>query len=290
MIARAAACLLVLATSGCGMMGGSDAEIDLAPVCMREDPGKRRLEGSAIRQPRDMPVFDALRIEGKATRAGNLSRIWIEDYTFKARSDGAGGYTGRRGATATPVENVSAASQALAALSVSYTQSDQTFEGLATLGFPTPSVQVATTGEARYAGPVRLTVQDLVAGTAPVEIDARIVLETRFGSQDARATITGTEASGRFGEISWSGLGLCNTRLASAGRGGFQFRAADGRAVNFAGASAASPAGTAILDATLYGYDSTRGRPAAIGGIVLIQGDTGLVSGIFSAPLVQVAD
>lgn len=290
MIARAAACLLLLATAGCGLMGGSDTETDLAPVCMREDPGKRRLEGSAIRQPRNVPVFDALRIEGKATRSGNLSRIWIGDYTFKARPDGAGGYTGRRGATATPVGPVSDATQALAALGLTYTRSGQAFDGLATLGFPTPSVQVATTGEARYAGPVRLTVQDLAAGTAPVEIEARIVLETRFGSQDASATITGADASGRFSEIAWSGLGLCNTRLASAGRGGFQFRNPDGRAVNFAGASAVSPWGTAILDATLYGYDSGSGRPAAIGGIVLIQGDTGLVSGIFSAPLAPAAD
>ena len=47
----------------------------------------------------------------------------------------------------------------------------------------------------------------------------------------------------------------------------------------------AAAAGAAVLDATLYGFDEAAGLPAEIGGVLLIQGDSGIISGIFAADL-----
>ena len=38
-----------------------------------------------------------------------------------------------------------------------------------------------------------------------------------------------------------------------------------------------------MVNATFYGVDEAAPRPAGIAGVLLIQGDTGVISGIFAA-------
>ncbi|MEM8572382.1 MAG: hypothetical protein AAGG56_15955 [Pseudomonadota bacterium] len=285
MIARGTAIALALLCAGCGLWGGDTEEAEPAPMCMREDPGKRKLEGVAVRNPTGVAFFEAARIEGKARRNGNLSRIWFEDYTFKARPDGEGGYSGRRGAKAIPVDALDNIVNEMRALALTYPNGESDYAGLVAIGRPTPAARVATTGEARYSGPVELRLLDLTSDGGSVVHSGQIDIAVRFSSADARATVSGLGAGAQFTQINWDGLAVCNTRIASSGRGGFQFQDPDGRRINFAGPSDTSSSGTALLDATFYGFDDALARPAAIGGIVLIQGDSGVLQGVFAAPL-----
>lgn len=285
-----------LLCAGCGFFKKDDAEEAPPPdACPRVDPAKRVLTGAAVRQPQGVAQFDLVRIDGKAHRSGALSRIRLdESYTFKARADGKGGFTGRRGATATPVAGVAAAAQAFEALSLDYTLKKVGYTAEVAIGAPTRAAKVATTGQARYAGPVRLTLQSLGAEDAgtPLEVTGTVRLDVLFGSRLVDANFTGLKAAGAdlpFDSLAWSGIGLCNTRVATSGQGRFQTRNGDGRAVNFTGSGAGAPAGAAVLDATLYGFDETAGLPAEIGGVLLIQGDSGIISGIFAADLQAVA-
>jgi hypothetical protein len=75
--------------------------------------------------------------------------------------------------------------------------------------------------------------------------------------------------------LTWTDLGLCGARIGSTGQGVFG-------AVDRSGGRAALQ-GAALLDATLFGVDAGGGFPAEIGGVMVIQGDAGALSGVFIA-------
>jgi hypothetical protein len=284
-LSGAVALVLVLAAAGCGR--GKDEPVD---PCPRVDASSRELVGAVVRQPVGTGLLEILPAEGKARRSGGLLRLRIGDYTFRARGEAeGGGLEGRRGARAEPVPGVSGAGY-LEAYSVSYAKGGQDFAGRVAVGRPTPGSRLPTSGQAHYRGPASLTVQDRRGGAPAGEValagTADVVVS--FGSRAATVSFANLApvAAGDgapFASLEWTGIGMCNVRLGSTGQGGFRMAGPGGEVVNLAGPGAGSPGGSAVLDASFYGFDAATAQPAGVGGVLLIQGDTGLVSGVFAA-------
>jgi len=83
-----------------------------------------------------------------------------------------------------------------------------------------------------------------------------------------------------FAQIAWTGLSVCGARLVSSGLGGIQILDKDMAPVNLAGPSDAAPTGSAVFDSRFFGTTGA-GVSASLGGAVLIQDDTGIISKLF---------
>ena len=283
-VAAAALLALTLALAGCG--GGKEDE----PVdpCPRADAPARALAGALVRQPVGTGLFEVLPVEGKAKRSGRVGKLGFGDYTFRARGEAeGGGLNGRRGSRAAPVPGFDGIGF-LDAFAVSYRKDGQAMAGMAAVGKPTPGKLLATTGQARYRGPVRLELQDRRLGAPGVAtaLVGTASAEVRFGSRQVTVSFEGLtpeEGAAPVARVDWTGLGMCGVRIGSTGQGGFRALDGDGRVTNFAGPSADSPNGSAVIDAGFYGFDAATAQPAGLGGVLLIQGDAGAIAGIFAA-------
>ncbi len=286
--ARAVGFGALLMLAACGLLGSKEPEAAADP-CPRVDPPARQLAGALIRQPKDVGLYEVLAIEGRTSRAGAISRLALGDYTFKARAAPDGGLEGRRGARAEPISEVSGVVPGIFAFAVSYRHGGQDLAGRLTVGKPTPGSRLPTSGEARYRGPVRLTVQSATLAE-PLQLGGTADIAVRFGSRQVEMSFGslapatgGTAGELPFAKIDWTGIGMCGARLGSNGQGGFRTSDAGGRVVNFAGPGAGSPDGSAVLNAGFIGVADGTAQPAGIGGVLLIQGDSGVVSGVFAA-------
>jgi hypothetical protein len=287
--------LLLLAVAACGKLFGSDEAPMVEEPCPREDAPTRQLAGTAIRQPAGVGLFELLPAGGRNRRSGDLGRLVVGEYTFRARAGADGGYSGRRGARAEPIVELAEEGSVADAYRLTYRDGRQDFTGMAVVGRPTPGSRLATAGQAHYRGPVRLVVQDRRPQAAGdrVEIAGIASVLVRFGSAAVDVALENLAATAEegvaapaavpFARIDWSGLGVCGVRVGSTGQGGFQARDDAGRIVNFAGEGSGSPSGSAVLAAMLYGFDEAKAQPTEIGGALLIQGDAGVIAGLFAA-------
>jgi hypothetical protein len=278
---RAAGLAAMLALGGCGMLGGDAPEAPVDP-CPRVDLPAKELGGAFLRQPEGVGLFEVLAVEGKASRSGSVRRIHLGDYTFKARAGDDGGLDGRRGAKAEPIAELALPAAGASAFTVHYRVDGTAYTGRLAIGKPTPGSRLPSNGQVRYSGPIRLTVQG-AAPAAPAEVSGTAVIDVGFGSGQATMTVTPAAGTLPFAEIGWTGIGMCGPRLGSNGQGGFRTTGADGRAVSFVGPGDGAPGGTAMVNAAFYGVDTAVARPAGIAGVLLIQGDSGVISGIFAA-------
>jgi hypothetical protein len=285
--------LLLVAIAACGKLFGPDEELAVEDMCPRFDAPARQLAGAAIRQPAGVGLFELLPAAGRQTRSGDLGRLVLGEYTFRARSGSDEGYRGQRGSRAEPISELAAEGALAGAYRLAFRDDGQDYVGLALVGPPTPGSRLALAGQAHYRGPVRLIVQDRRpdAASAPVEVEGTARVLVRFGSASADVVLEdlavdldqGDPAPLPFSRVDWAGLGVCGVRVGSTGQGRYQATDATGRLVNFAGEGAGSPSGSAVLDATLYGFDGTEAQPVEVGGALLIQGDAGFIAGLFVA-------
>jgi hypothetical protein len=271
----------LLAVGGCGLLGSDEPE---APVeaCPREDLPARDLVGAFLRQPEGVGLFEVLAVEGRASRSGAVRRLWLDDYTFKARAGEDGGLDGRRGARAEPIPGLAIPAAGASAFTVGYRLDGTAYTGRLAIGTPTPGSRLPSNGQVRYQGPAKLTVQG-APPALPVEVTGTAVLDVGFGSRQVSMTVTTPSGVLPFSRIDWTGIGMCGPRLGSTGQGGFRTAGPDGRAVSFVGPGDGAPGGSAMVNATFYGVEEAAGRPAGISGVLLIQGDSGVISGIFAA-------
>jgi hypothetical protein len=275
--------VLAAGLAGCGLLGSEQPEAPVDP-CPRLDVPARRLAGAMIRQPDGTGVLEIVPVEGKTARSGEIKRLRLGDYTFKARPGTGGALEGRRGAMAEPVAGVDAT--AMAAYVVSYARDGQDYGGRVVAGLPASGERMPDAGQGRYRGPVRLSVQDKRPGAdgTALAVTGTAELDVGFGSRQVEVRLEGLAAEGGavpFERVTWTGIGMCGVRVGSTGNGGFQALGAGGRPVDFVGPGADAPGGTAVLDATFYGFDKATAQPREIGGVLLIQGDRGVISGVF---------
>ncbi len=276
----AAAAIAIMSLAACEPAPAADP-------CVQSDPGKRALAGAYVRQNTGTPKLELIPITGSLRRNGRLHKIFIGDDDFDARRDRDseidGALKGFRGARAVPVEAMRDAAEGVFVYDFNYHPLRQPmFDGLAVLGTPTAPSSIPDSGNSVLRGRAFLRIISLAEGAESKvqELTGKAELRVSHGSKIANLTIDQFDTDAPFESITWRRVKLCGARLASSGGGGFQLLDDQGEPVLFAGASDASPAGTAIFDGRFYGADSG-GKSTSIGGGILIQGDLGLISAVF---------
>ncbi len=269
---RTVAFSALLAVGGCGLLGSDEPE---APVeaCPREDLPARNLVGAFLRQPEGVGLFEVLAVEGRASRSGAVRRLWLDDYTFKARADDDGGLDGSRGARAEPIPGLAISAAGASAFTVGYRLDGTAYTGRLAIGTPTPGSRLPSNGQVRYQGPVQLTVQG-APPALPVEVTGTAVLDVGFGSRQVSMTVSTPSGALPFSRIDWTGIGMCGPRLCSTGQGGFRTAGPDGRAVSFVGSGGGAPGGSAMVNATCTASRSRRRTPRRHLRRLLIQRDS----------------
>ena len=162
---RCRALALTLALAGCG--GGKEERAGRSlPAGRRAGAGSS--PGRCVRQPVGTGLFEVLPVEGKARRSGRVGKLGFGDYTFRARGEAeGGGLNGPARARGRRRSRASSGIGFLDAFAVSYRKDGQAMAGHgARSGKPTPGTRLATTGQARYRGPVRLDAAGPPAGRA----------------------------------------------------------------------------------------------------------------------------
>ena len=272
------------------MAGLSLAACEPAPAadpCIQDDPGKRGLVGSYVRQLTGAPKLELLQVTGLLRRNGRLFKIFIGDDDFDARRDRdsevEGALKGPLGARAVPIDAFRDTPEGIFVYDFNYREPRQPdYHGMAILGVPTKPSSIPDNGSATHSGKVLLRITDLTEGSDQTQHEhvGRATVEILHGSKIAHLNFSDFVPKAPFDSITWKRIKVCGARVASSGAGGFQLLDDKGEAVVFAGASDDSPAGTAIIDGRFFGADAG-GKATGIGGGILIQGDLGLISGVF---------
>ena len=178
---------------------------------------------------------------------------------------------------------------------------DQTF---ATIGIVTPGAQVPTSGQAALTGSVRLWTQDRSSGapkTPLVYVGAAratvgfatgrvdLVFEDLVVEQQTTPEAAGAEVKPTANvpptpphKIDWTGVAICGVEIGSDGAGVVRAFDPSRNPVSLVGASRAGPGGTASLAGLFHGFDKAAGLPTAVAGVLFLEGDTGVVAGVFS--------
>ena len=260
--------------------------------CAQPDPGKRALAGSYVRQQSNTPSLDLIQLAGDVRRNGRLSKLFVGEYEFDARIDRdlkaegiEGAFKAARQSRAVPVDAFRDVAEGVVVYDFTYREKGKPqFNGLAVTGPPTPPSQIAQNGNAKLSGPIMLRTINLVPeeDPTPIELFGIATISIKYGSGTGDMEVTGLGADAPFQTVTWKGVRVCGARIVSSGQGGFQLADDKGEPVNFAGASDDSPSGSAIFDGRFFG-SSAVGTPTSVGGGVLIQGDSGLISGVFVA-------
>ena len=272
--------------------GGDDAPPPPPPdpCAVAPDPEPRDRMGTVVSRRDVAPVFAIAPLPGRVWRNGDLSRLYFDDHTFRTERDPAtGGYRGLRGASLTPLPALETGQADMLAFDITYAPGGgATFHGQLVIGPETPPSQMARVGGATYRGTVALELARYADGPGdPVTHVGAVTVTAGFGTRRADVVVSGlTAAKATDGPalagVEWRNLAICAARVSSDGAGVFTLKGAGGAPVNPVGPAKDAPGGAAILDARFYGAP-VDGAPPAIGGAILITGDHGAVSGVFTA-------
>ncbi|MEO1541430.1 MAG: hypothetical protein AAFU59_13660 [Pseudomonadota bacterium] len=281
-------CGLVIA--GCSSLPGlytaaKDAVVEEFNACKVADAGRFVITGAALETDTASGEVSVANASGRIAPEGTLTRIFL-GLTALDATVGADGFTTAQGVSGAPVAGVTSTVAGLSAYGLTFPSGDARSAASLVLGVPSAGTALPTTGQALFSGPIALDFA--LSGADTVTATGLITVTASYASQQISAQVTDLKMSSGtapFAELEWIGLAPCNTRVGSAGRGTVQAKAESGRVITLVGASTASPTGTAILDGAFYGLQNETAAPRAVGGVLLMSGDQGTVSGIFLADL-----
>ncbi|MEL6678915.1 MAG: hypothetical protein AAFQ51_09425 [Pseudomonadota bacterium] len=285
MRATIAAPMLLSGLAACSALPGlvtsaKDAVVAEFDTCKTEDAGPFVLMGTVLRTDATSGEVTLANASGRMTPDGALSRVFLGLEALDT-SPTSTGFSSNRDVSGTSLTNVTSPTAGLAAYDLTFPSGTATAAGSLVMGVPSAGTAVPTTGQTVFSGPIRMRAD--LSGATTAEATGTITVTAGYASQSLTATVTDLGPTAAFSKLTWTGLAPCNTRFGSAGRGTVQALDARGRRVNLVGASATSPLGTAILSGVFYGPRGDASAPRSVGGVLLLSGDTGTVSGVFLA-------
>lgn len=165
---------------------------------------------------------------------------------------------------------------------------DSPHVGIGFEGEMVPLADLPEVGKNVLHGGVRLSATSFGADGSPTTTDlvgkAKVTLN--FASDTADLAISDLSVSNpgepepKITGLTWRSIGKCGAEIGSNGRGVFRIAGAGNRVINFAGPSADGPEGTAMLSGRFFGDPRA---PQTLMGAILIQGNNGVIAGVFSA-------
>ncbi|MGV6839846.1 MAG: transferrin-binding protein-like solute binding protein [Planktomarina sp.] len=163
-----------------------------------------------------------------------------------------------------------------------FTDGGVNYDTVGVLGPVTATADVRTSGTATYSGSANLSVVTQ-NGFSRLYTDGTTSISVNFATSNADMTLnnfTITNRSGQatnsseFDTLSINGMAISGSNMSG---GTFAFTQS-GQQVDIVGTNTSE-----TVHGTFYGYDEVNNIPDEVGGIVLVSGDTGQVTGVFVA-------
>jgi len=159
-------------------------------------------------------------------------------------------------------------------VSEQYTSGVTSYDSTGFLGVVAGAADIPSAGSATYTGASDATIttagstQRLTGGTSTLEAD--------FSAGSAQLTMTGftTSTPALLDTITATGMGISGNTLS----GGTLETLLNSAPVNLTGTNTVSGA-----SANFFGYDATNSIPDEVAGVILLDGDSGIISGAFVA-------
>lgn len=241
------------------------------------------LAGSTLLSNASSGQFNVRDTNGSVVRATDVVTLSDGQYLFTSTNgrDLTGGLQGAQGSTLLVNTGLGTDYDYAAVYNGTYTLNGVQYDALGVVGIPTFAGDIPSGGTATYTGKSSLTVvteNDLTHvysdGTATVFVD--------FGNEQATITLddfTVTDPIGIVANGAFDELEVANMTIDDAGfSGGTATFENDGQEVDIVGDNL-----TNATQGTLFGYDEDISAPDEVGGVVLVTGDTGQVTGAFIA-------
>ncbi len=251
---------------------------ELSPVAPRQ------MAGAYLRETEGPGIFDTVILRGTENTNALAPALRVDDAPVRPRPTGVlGRAINTRPGTAVPVERLEGVGGARGYI-LSYAGDGLSHMGLAVVGETPAGAEMPTSGQLRLSGPAVLTLRG--AGGEDVALSGQVEAVVGFGSGTMALRLSQIVAEdGRtppFATITWSGLGLCGTRIVSTGRGSVRVTGEDGRIITPFGRDGAPTAALSTLDGALTAGAARGDAPGGAGGVLMIQGDAASLRGGFA--------
>ena len=291
-IPRSAAAAALVLLAACG--GDQDAERPASSIALLAPPPDCRIVPADPRQMRGVylrgivgtDLHETMLVGGDEGRNALAPNLRLDERAVRVPpTDEIGSFVNRRPATAEPIAALNAPAGGARAYVLRYEGDGLAYSGPAVVGEAPAGAEIANAGQVVYTGPVALVLS--AADGTEVEMPAEVDLALGFSSQTAilriRDIAAPADVDPGFATLTWSGLGLCGTRLVSTGRGTIAAVTASGRPSIPFGTPEAPSAARSVMEGVILTVHGERSGPLAVGGVFAILGDRAGLRGTFTA-------
>ncbi len=282
--------MLALALAGCSRPEPPEerpsriVEVAVPEDCEISPTAPRQLAGAYLRETEGPGLFEMLVLRGLEDTNALPPVVRMDDAPVRPRPRGVvGSLVNTRPATAKPVERLSGVGGARGYV-LSYGGGGLAYTGIVVVGETPMGAELPSSGSLRLSGPAELVLRGADGQEVSVAGQIEAVLGYGTGSMVMRLSdlVAGDGTELPFATVTWSGLGLCGTRLVSTGRGSVRVTADDGRIVTPFGPEGAPTAALSTLNGFLTSGEGRGDAPRGAGGVLLIQGDAVSLRGGFT--------
>ena len=259
-------------------------EVVVPEGCEVEPLAPRQLAGAYVRETIGPGVFEVLVLQGLEDTNALPPVVRMDDRPIRPRPRGViGSFVNTLPATAEPVARLSGVGGARGYV-MEYEPGEIAYTGIAVVGETPRGAELPTSGSLRLSGPAEMMLRGQDGQEVSVTGQVEAVLGFGTGTMVMRLSglVAEDGAALPFATVTWSGLGLCGTRIVSTGRGSVRVTAEDGRIVTPFGPEGAPTAALSTLNGFLVAGAERGEGPRGIGGVLLIQGDAATLRGGFT--------
>lgn len=286
----AAAALACLAACG----GDPEAERPAGFVAFEEpvfdctmvpaDP--RQMRGAYLRAIEGTDRRETILLRGDPGRNALSPRVRVNEGDVRVPLTGSiGSFVNSRPGSADPIAALNAEAGGARAYVLSYEGDGLSYSGPAVVGEAPTGAEIPNAGQTVFTGPADLVLTDAAGGEVPIR--AQVDLALGYSSQTAilfvRDIVAPDGVDPGFTTLTWSGLGLCGTRIVSTGRGSIAAAGPTGRIATPFGAPEAPSAARSVFDGVILAVHGDTPGPRAAGGVLAILGDRAGLRGVFTA-------
>ncbi len=253
-------------------------------ACDAPEQTDKRLSGAYLRQSDASGLtFVPVLVTGRENRNGLTEDVTIVDESQSEKVDDKRGTiaVGRRDAIAKARSGFGPVDTLPNVYDVTYSTRDATFRGPMVLGPGAFLDEIPNSGARLFSGRIAITLitQDDDGKQSERMSTGQFALQAGYGSARASLSASGFDGSLPFDVLQWTNLYLCGTRFVSSGQGIVTVQQDGGPALSPFKTDRAAPAFTALFESSLFAPEERLGPPASIGGIFVIQSDSGTLIG-----------
>lgn len=255
-------------------------------ACTAAEESETRLTGAFLRlSDASGLTFVPVLVQARENRNGLRDEVILTDNSQAPDADDIRGTTfeGRKDAVAKARRGFGNTGLLPNVYDVTYDAKKTTFSGPMVLGSGAVLSEIPTSGSVLFSGTISLDLITQDDSGAQSQQRSTGAFEMRAGYGSGRAQITANDFSPSlpFDRLEWSGLVLCGTRFVSGGQGVVTVQQGDGPRLPPFKEGRDAPVFTALFESAQFAPAERLGPPASVGGVFVIQSDSGTITSVF---------